>query len=90
MNFICVGKIVNTHGIKGEVRLISNFERKDFDEIILKGCYPLNPLATYLLLNISEKVAQNERTLFTFLTDDDSNSLKSFIKQHILNEAIVL
>lgn len=29
MNFICVGKIVNTHGIKGEVRLISNFERKD-------------------------------------------------------------
>ena len=29
MNYICVGEIVNTHGIKGEVRLISNFERKD-------------------------------------------------------------
>ncbi len=29
MNYIFIGKIVNTHGIKGEVRLISNFERKD-------------------------------------------------------------
>lgn len=29
MNLIYVGKIVNTHGIKGEVRLLSNFEEKD-------------------------------------------------------------
>ncbi len=29
MNYIYVGEIVNTHGIKGEVRLVSNFERKD-------------------------------------------------------------
>lgn len=28
MNLIYVGKIVNTHGIKGEIRLISNFEEK--------------------------------------------------------------
>lgn len=29
MNLIYVGKIVNTHGIKGEVRIISNFDYKD-------------------------------------------------------------
>lgn len=29
MNYIYVGEIVNTHGLKGEVRLLSNFERKD-------------------------------------------------------------
>lgn len=29
MNLIYVGKIVNTHGIKGEVRLLSNFEEKN-------------------------------------------------------------
>jgi len=29
MEFIYVGKIVNTHGIKGEVRIISDFEKKD-------------------------------------------------------------
>ena len=28
-NFIYVGKIVNTHGIKGEVRILSDFEFKD-------------------------------------------------------------
>ena len=27
--YIYIGKIVNTHGIKGEVRILSNFEYKD-------------------------------------------------------------
>lgn len=29
MEFICIGKIVNTHGIKGELRLLSKFEFKE-------------------------------------------------------------
>jgi 16S rRNA processing protein RimM len=29
MKYIYVGKIVNTHGIKGEVRILSNFKYKD-------------------------------------------------------------
>ena len=29
MKFIKIGKIVNTHALKGEVRIISNFEYKD-------------------------------------------------------------
>ena len=29
MDFVCVGKIVNTHGIKGELRIISDFDKKD-------------------------------------------------------------
>ncbi len=29
MEKIWIGKIVNTHGIKGEIRLLSDFERKD-------------------------------------------------------------
>ncbi len=27
--FVCIGKIVNTHGIKGEVRVLSDFEKKE-------------------------------------------------------------
>ena len=27
--FIYVGKIVNTHGLKGEIRILSDFEKKD-------------------------------------------------------------
>lgn len=51
----------------------------DIEKILFKGCFPLNPITVYSLIGLSEKIAQNERTLFTFLTDDDSNSLKSFI-----------
>ena len=29
MKYIYIGKIVNTHALKGEVRLISNFEFKE-------------------------------------------------------------
>ncbi|MFT4142831.1 MAG: hypothetical protein QM644_00140 [Mobilitalea sp.] len=60
----------------------SNFEERDFDSIILKGCYPLNPIASYLLLNVSEKVAQNERTLFTFISNDEPHSMARFVSEH--------
>lgn len=29
MEYFCIGKLVNTHGIKGEVRIISRFRHKD-------------------------------------------------------------
>ena len=28
-DYIYIGKIVNTHGLKGEIRIISDFEFKD-------------------------------------------------------------
>ena len=60
----------------------SNFSKEDFSTIILRGCYPLNPITAYLLLNISEKVAQNERSLFTFLSNNEPNSLARFVSEH--------
>lgn len=60
----------------------SNFEETDFENIVFKGCYPLNPISTYLLLNISEKVAQNERTLFTFISNDEPHSMARFVANH--------
>ena len=29
MEYVYIGKLVNPHGIKGEVKLLSNFEYKD-------------------------------------------------------------
>lgn len=60
----------------------SNFSESDFESIILRGCFPLNPITAYLLLNVSEKVAQNERTLFTFISNDEPNSLARYISEH--------
>lgn len=55
----------------GLVAFSSVFTKSDFEDIVLRGCYPLSPTSAYLLLNISEKVAQNERTLFTFISKNE-------------------
>lgn len=60
----------------------SNFLENEFRNIIFRGCYPLNPVASYLLLNVSEKVAQNERTLFTFISNDEPHSMARFVSEH--------
>lgn len=60
----------------------SNFLEGEFENIVLKGCYPLNPIASYLLLHVSEKVAQNERTLFTFISNDEPHSMARFVREH--------
>lgn len=46
----------------------------------------MNPVATYLLLNISEKLAQNERTLFTFISNDEPNSMAKYVTEHNTSE----
>ncbi|MCR4566934.1 MAG: hypothetical protein K5769_02715 [Pseudobutyrivibrio sp.] len=57
-------------------------DEKTFEDLIAKGCFPMLPLATYLLLGISEKVAQNERTIFTYLCNDEYGSLTNLIAKH--------
>lgn len=63
----------------------SNFLKSEFRNIVFKGCYPLNPVAAYLLLNVSEKVAQNERTLFTFISNDEPHSMARFVAEHTVD-----
>lgn len=57
------------------------FNKKDFDEIVGRGAFPLTPLSACLLLRLSEKIAQNERTLFTFLTGKDLYSLATYVER---------
>lgn len=56
--------------------------KEEFEEEIIKGCFPLSPYTTYALPSVSEKVAQNERTLFTFLSKLDNNSLLDVIRNN--------
>lgn len=51
----------------------------DYSSLIGDGCFPLNPISSYVLPRVSEKVAQNERTLFTFLAKDEKGSLVNFV-----------
>lgn len=50
-------------------------KKEDYENVVVKGCFPLTPLCAYALLHISEKVAQNERSIFTFLTSREQGSL---------------
>ena len=61
-------------------KLFSNNNEEDINNII-EGCYPLHPVTTYILPRFSEKIAQNERTMFTFLSAEEKNTLASFIKE---------
>ncbi len=46
------------------------------------SCYPLHPSTMYILPRLSEKVAQNERTLFTFLSANHKNTLVEFVEKN--------
>lgn len=60
-------------------RLFADY--KSYEEIMVTGCFPLTPVCAYALLHISEKVAQNERTIFTFLTSREHGSLPELLKR---------
>lgn len=52
----------------------------DAVSLVSRGCYPLHPLTAYLLPQLSEKVAQNERTLFTFICGTGEHTLASVLR----------
>lgn len=45
------------------------------------SCYPFHPITTFMLPRISEKVAQNERTLFTFISGQEATTLSGAMKR---------
>lgn len=55
------------------------------DELVGKtvyGCYPLHPVSTFILPRLSERVAQNERTLFTFISASGNSTLPGFLDNY--------
>ena len=56
------------------------FDNFDLNTAIM-DCYPLHPISTFILPRLSEKVAQNERTLFTFLSSDNKYTLNEFLRK---------
>ncbi len=53
---------------------------------LIRGTWPLHPLTVFALPHISSRVAQNERTLFTFLTADEPNSLSRVFRPDSLDD----
>lgn len=59
--------------------IFSNMEEDSVN--IIYGCYPLHPVSTFILPRLSERVAQNERTLFTFLSANSASTLPAFLEK---------
>ncbi|MCL4254568.1 MAG: hypothetical protein KJ043_12420, partial [Anaerolineae bacterium] len=59
-------------------RLFEEFTSSELEQL-LYATYPLHPLTLYALVHLSNRVAQNERTLFTFLVADEPNSLQRLV-----------
>lgn len=60
--------------------MFSELTEEEFKTKIIYGCYPLHPITTFILPRLSEKVAQNERTLFTFLSAPQKYTLSAYIE----------
>lgn len=52
---------------------------KDDIKLTIEKSYPLHPVSTFILPRLSERIAQNERTLFTFLSAKGENTLSSIL-----------
>lgn len=82
-----INRVLNAnHDWYKRVLKLSLFNDEFAKKILFYGCFPLNPLTVYSLIQISEYAAQNERTLFTFISDTDDDSFNSFI--HSKNEGL--
>lgn len=64
------------------------FDEHQFDFVAF-GCFPLHPVSTFVLPRISELVAQNERTLFTFTSAIEPKSLPQLASLRALSGAFV-
>lgn len=71
--FVCLQKVIETD---------HSFEsiRKVMGKDLAQKCYPLHPYTLLLLPKISELVAQNERTIFTFLSSSEKYTVSYFLR----------
>lgn len=64
------------------------YDKRQMDYIINNG-YPFNPITLFALIQVSEKIAQNERTLFTYLSDADESGFRFFINNKTNEDGLI-
>lgn len=74
-------KAENEGNFKNLINLSSIGIFSDIEKLAY-GFFPIAPVTAYALLRVSEKVGQNERTVFTFLAQDEKGTFVDFIKNN--------
>lgn len=68
----------NIEGVKSGLRkfpMFTDLNQFELENFIIDGSFPLHPVSLYILPYLSNVLAQNERTLFTFLESDEKGGL---------------
>jgi|GEM_PF-4001581 len=60
-----------------KIGLFKEFELPELEDLLFQSA-PLTPVGLFLLPRISARVAQNERTLFTFIFSDEPRALSNY------------
>lgn len=80
MEYIYIGKIVNTHGIKGELRIKSNFDKK---ELVFKPGITLCIGENHFNEEIVTYRKHKEFDMVTFKGYDNINQVLKYLKQNV-------
>lgn len=80
MEYIFIGKIVSTHGIKGEIKIISDFDFKDKVFVINKKIYLGNEKREYIIKSYRKHKNYDMITLEGF---NDINLVLPFMKEFV-------
>ena len=62
-------------------RLDNIFEREELDAQVLEQVYPIHPVTALVLPTLCQRFAQNDRSLFTFLTSSEPYSFKNYLEE---------
>ena len=79
MDYVLIGKIVNTHGIKGELRLLSYFDKKD---LVFKPNFNIYIGPTYIKETIS---SYRHHKMFDMITLIGYNNINEVLKYKYMN-----
>lgn len=80
MEYVYIGKIVNTHGIKGELRIKSNFDKKN---IVFKPGFILYIGENHLKEEIVSYRHHKDFEMVTFKNYDNINQVLKYLKMNV-------
>ena len=80
MDYIYIGKIVNTHGIKGELRIKSDFERKN---IVFRPGFVLYIGKGYVPEKISSYRKHKDYDMVTFEGYNNINQVLNYKQRNV-------
>jgi hypothetical protein len=63
--------------------------KDDYTQDVLADTYPLHPITALVLPILCTRYAQNDRSLFTFLTSDEPYSFNNFLKESTVENNIL-